>query len=131
MIRPILALIFLTAAACAPKGAAFARLLGPADHMEIPIYRGTPPVIYTHVRLGTVSGKGGAWSSLAEQKYRALYNLSKVAQEKGGNAVIEVVGRSTSEGWVYSGEAARFDILPPDPECAPAEGLPRDPRRGD
>jgi hypothetical protein len=124
-------LLVLGNSACAPARTEFGRLLGSADHMEIPIYRGKPPTIYTHVRLGSVTGKGGAWSSLSEQKYRALYNLTKEARAKGANAVIETTGRSTSEGYSYTGEAVAFDVIPPDPEQESGGPMPKDPRRGD
>src|SRR5437870_3767804 len=104
-------LLFLTACAPAPRG--FVRLQGASNHLEVPIFQGEPPVIYTHVTLGEVSGRAAASSSVAEQKFRALYNLSKVAREKGANAVIGVTGQTTEAGgFVYSGRAVVFDVIP-------------------
>lgn len=110
-------LVFL--AACVPAQRGFARLPGAARHLAIPVYRGTPHVIYTHVKLGEVSGKAGLSSSSSEQRYRALYNMTEAAMAKGANAIIGATGRTTAEGFVYSGEAVLFDILPPEPTPSP------------
>jgi hypothetical protein len=113
------ALVLLAAGACLPPQHGFSRLPGAARRLDIPVYQGTPLVIYTHVKLGEVSGKAGTSSSSSEQRYRALYNMAEAAKAKGANAVIEAVGTATDDGFIYRGQAVTFDILPPEPSPHP------------
>lgn len=114
MIRSTVLALALSLTACATAPVGFARLRGAADHLGIPVYRGIPPAIYTHVDHGKVTGKVGAASSVGEQRYRALYNLAEAARAVGANAVIDVEERATDEGLIVSGEAVSFDLYPPD-----------------
>ncbi len=107
-------LLLCVLAACAPSPSSFVRLKGPALQFNIPMYQGEPNTIYTRVDRGRVEGKAGAASSQSEQKYRAIYNLVEAARAAGANAIIEVEGKSTNEGFLYSGRAVSFDVYPPD-----------------
>lgn len=118
-VKRFLLLSFALLAACAPVHHGFNRLQGAALRLDIPIYEGTPNVIYTRIERGMVSGKAGVSSSAAEQKYRALYNLAEAAKGLGANAVIETVGEATNDGFIYSGRAVSFDIYPPEPSPTP------------
>lgn len=100
-----------------------------ARALAIPVFTGTPPVIYTHRKLGTVAGEVGFASSPGEGTYRAIFNLAQKALDKGANAVIALTGGPTERGYRFEGEAVAFDVMPPDDVPAPL--LPRDPERGD
>ena len=114
VIKEAVLILVLSLNACVTAPTGFARLSGVAEHLDIPVYQGTPSAIYTRVDHGKVSGKASPSSTLAEQRYRALYNLAQAAKAAGANAVIEVEERATDDGLIYSGEAVSFDLYPPD-----------------